>query len=261
MSGASLRGRTAWITGGGWNLGRGVAAALAEAGARVALSGRRVDLLEEAAGELRSRGAEALAVPVDATSPTAVEGACRRIEESLGPVDILAALAGGGAVAGQLDEIDADDWWRVIETNLRTAQLTARAVIGGMRERRSGSVLFCVGAGAAFPEAGTPLSAYAAANAALCRLTDQLAVDLMDAGVRVNTLEPGNVGSPGDAHNAEAVSAAADLARWLVSDESAPLTGRTVSVHDAWWRDRAQVERVAASHHLACLRRIDPAQE
>jgi hypothetical protein len=44
---------------------------------------------------------------------------------------------------------------------------------------------------------------------------------------------------------------------WLASDESAPLTGRTVSVHDAWWRDRAQVERVIQSLHAYTLRRVD----
>jgi NAD(P)-dependent dehydrogenase (short-subunit alcohol dehydrogenase family) len=111
------------------------------------------------------------------------------------------------------------------------------------------------------------------AKAGLCRLTDQLAVELYTAGIRVNCLQPEQTWSPDRLAAVEAEEArtgvlhpdratnhapeeAAELAVWLVSDESAPLTGRTVSVNDTWWRDRAEVEQVIQSLHAYTLRRV-----
>lgn len=250
-----LAGRVVLVTGGGWNLGRAVAERLASAGARVALASRNAERLGETANALRSAGHEALAVPMDCTDSEQVTAGVATIASQLGPVDALAAFAGGGGVPAEIDAGDPDEWWRTVEQNVRTAQLATRAVLPTMRERNAGTILYAVGGGAFFPVVGVPISAYACAQAALCRLTDQLAVDLFDTGIRVNALEPGNVGSPGEA---TALASAAELAQWLLSDASRPLTGRSVSVLDDWWRDPARVREVAESHHRACLRRADP---
>jgi NAD(P)-dependent dehydrogenase (short-subunit alcohol dehydrogenase family) len=107
----------------------------------------------------------------------------------------------------------------------------------------------------------------------VCRLTDQLAVELHAAGIRVNCLQPELTWSPerlravaaeeqrtGRPHPERAANHppehAAELALWLASDDSAPLSGRSVSVNDAWWRDRAEVERVCGSMHAYTLRRV-----
>ena len=133
----------------------------------------------------------------------------------------------------------------------------------------------CSGGGAWFPLLGAHATAYASAKAGVCRFTDQLAVELMDTGIRVNCLQPGLTWTAerlreveeeerrtGRPHPERALNHppedAAELAAWLASDESAPLTGRLVSVDDDWWRDPAQVQAVCASLHSYCLRRVDP---
>jgi NAD(P)-dependent dehydrogenase (short-subunit alcohol dehydrogenase family) len=98
-------------------------------------------------------------------------------------------------------------------------------------------------------------------------------VELLDASIRVNCLQPGltwsaeklraveeeerRTGTPHpEREQNHSPEDAANLATWLASDESVPLTGRLVSVDDDWWQDRAQVEAVCRSLHAYCLRRV-----
>jgi 3-oxoacyl-[acyl-carrier protein] reductase len=269
-----LAGRVALVTGGGWNIGRAVARRFAAEGASVAVSGRRPERLDETVARIEAAGGRALALPADVTDATAVEEVSRRASEALGPVDVLAAIAGGGGGYEPIDTIDPALWDRVLRINVLGTFHAVRAVLPGMRALGRGSILTCSGGGAWFPLLGVNLTAYAAAKAALCRLTDQLAAELLDTPIRVNCLQPGLVwdedrlrevaaeeartGGP-HPHRAEnhPPGDAAELAAFLASDESAPLTGRLVSVDDDWWRDRAKVEAVAASLHAYCLRRVE----
>jgi 3-oxoacyl-[acyl-carrier protein] reductase len=231
------------------------------------------ETVDAIAEETAGRGA-AIAVPTDVTNLKACERLAARTREVLGPIDVAACIAGGGGGYEAVDAIDPA-WWRaVVELNLVGTFHTVRAVLPDMRTRGAGSILTCAGGGAFFPLLGVHATAYATAKAGLCRLTDQLAVELFDAGIRVNGLQPEQTWSPEKLAEIEAEERrtgaphpdrasnhspgeAAELAVWLASDESAPLTGRTVSVHDAWWRDRAQVERVIQSLHAYTLRRVD----
>jgi 3-oxoacyl-[acyl-carrier protein] reductase len=273
-AGKRLDGRVAVVTGGGWNIGRAVAQRLAAEGARVAVGGRRAELLDETVESIRAAGGEALAVPTDVTELEAVEALVARTEETFGPVDALAAIAGGGGGYEPLDTIDPELWERVVRLNLVGTFHALRSVLPGMRARGRGTLLTCSGGGAYFPLLGVNLTAYAAAKAGICRLTDQLAAELLDTPLRVNCLQPGLVWDPKRLAEVEAEEArtgephphrgenhppedAAELAAFLLSDESAPLTGRLVSVDEDWWRDRGRVEAVAASLHAYCLRRVE----
>jgi len=208
----SLGGRTALVTGGGWNIGRATAVAFARAGARVTVCGRNEERLAETVAAIEADGGSALAV---------------------------------------------------------------RAVLPGMREHGGGTIVTCTGGGAWFPMTDTHATAYATAKAGICRLTDQLAVELLGTGIRVNCLQPGLTWSAEREREIEAEERrtgrphpqrasnhspedGAELALWLASEASEPLTGRSVSVDEDWWRDPKRVRSVAASHHAACLRRIDP---
>lgn len=267
-------GRVAVVTGGGRNIGRAVAQRLAAEGASVVVAGRTRERLDETAAAITAAGGRALAVPCDVTVLAEVEAVVARAEAAFGPVDCVAALAGGGG-EGAIDAIDAGLWARIVQVNLVGTFHAARAVLPGMRERGRGTIATCCGGGAWFPAVGQELTAYAAAKAGLCRFTDQLAVELLGTGIRVNCLQPGQVldedalrdlaaeeartGVQGQRRAGNHAPAdAAELTAWLLADESAPLTGRIVAVGEDWWRDPRRVLEVAANEHLACLRRVHP---
>lgn len=262
------------VTGGGWNIGRAIAVRLAAEGAKVVVAARRAALLDETVARITAAGGAALAVVADVTVAADMERAARQAEDAFGPVDCCAAIAGGSGAHQPIDRVDPAEWARVVQVNLIGAFHTIRAVLPRMRERRAGTLLTCSGGGSWFPMLGEYYTAYAAAKAGICRLTDQLAVELLDAGIRVNCLQPGmvwheeheravaaeeqrtGVPHPQRAQN-RPPERAAELAAFLLADESAPLTGRIASVDENWWRDPQQVQAVAQTHHAYCLRRID----
>jgi len=268
-----LEGKVAIVTGGGHNVGRAVAVGFAREGARVVVAGRRPERLEATAAIIAAQGGTALARSTDVTDLAQCEALAAMALQHFGTVDVLACIAGGGGGYEEVDAIDPAWWARVVTLNLVGTFHSVRAVLPEMRRRRAGSILTCAGGGAFFPLVGVPASAYAAAKAGLSRLTDQLAVELHTAGIRVNCLSPEQTWSPERMAEIEADERrtsrphpdrvsnhppehAAELAVWLVSDDSAPLSGRSVSVNDTWWRDRAEVERVCGSLHAYTLRRV-----
>ena len=269
-----LEGRVAIVTGGGWNIGRAVARRFASEGARVVVAGRREEPLSETVELVRAAGGQALAVPTDVASVEATCALAARAREAYGPVDVLAAIAGGGGGYEPIDDIDPAHFEHVLRINVLGTFHAIRAVLPGMRELGRGSILTCSGGGAWFPLLGVNLTAYATAKAGLCRLTDQLAAELLDTPIRVNCLQPGLVWSderrreieqeerrsgephPEREHN-HPPEDAAELAAFLVSEESAPMTGRLVSVDEDWWRDPEKVQAVSASLHAYCLRRVE----
>ena len=121
----SLSGRTAMVTGASSGLGRTFASVLAAAGASVVLTGRRMELLEQACAEITSRGGEALAVNMDVTDEKMVTQGFDEAERSCGCIDILVNNSGIAHGESAL-EIAPSDWDRVIDTNLRGAWRVAR---------------------------------------------------------------------------------------------------------------------------------------
>ncbi len=269
-----LDGQVALVTGGGWNIGRSIALRFAAEGSRVAICGRREEPLLETLAEIERAGGEGLAVPADVTRREDVERLVARTSERFGDVTHLAAIAGGGGGYEPIDQIDPEWWEHVIRINLVGTFLCIRSVLPAMRARNAGNILTCTGGGGWFPLLETTATAYATAKAGICRLTDQLAVELLNTGIRVNCLQPGQTWSADRLREIEAEEArtgrphparatnhspedAAELALWLASDESAPLTGRSVSVDEDWWRDPAKVAQVCQSPNAYCLRRVE----
>ncbi|MGH8969343.1 MAG: SDR family NAD(P)-dependent oxidoreductase, partial [Actinomycetes bacterium] len=137
-------------------------------------------------------GTKAVSVPADVTDPGQVRGAVSTVERDLGPVDLLVSNAGARDRAAATPwDADADDWWRVVTTNLRGPALVARAVVPGMVARGSGRVLH-VGSGMG-QRPQPEWSAYAVSKAGLSRLTDSLAAALDGTGVTVLEMSPGLV--------------------------------------------------------------------
>jgi NAD(P)-dependent dehydrogenase (short-subunit alcohol dehydrogenase family) len=193
MTGASitLAGQAALVTGGGRGIGRAIALALARAGAAVAVLARSAEQLADVVAAITASGGRAIALSADVTDRAAVEAAVAEAERRLGPPDLLVNNAGVGGPVGPLAESDPDAWWRCVEVNLRGPLLCCRAVLSGMLTRRRGRVVnVASGAGTrAIPN----LSAYVTAKAALIRLTENLAAEVRESGVRVFAIQPGTV--------------------------------------------------------------------
>lgn len=184
-----LSGRVALVTGAGSGLGRSFAAALAEAGARVALAGRRADKLEQTAESIRVADGVAEAFSLDVTAPEQVDDAFVRIEAALGVVDVCVNNAGVSRSA-LLTEQSEDDWNAVIDTNLTAVHRVARTAANRLRAaERQGSIINIASILGYRVSAG--LGAYIAAKSAVIQLTKAQALEWARFGVRANAIAPG----------------------------------------------------------------------
>ncbi|WP_166847050.1 SDR family NAD(P)-dependent oxidoreductase [Isoptericola sp. BMS4] len=183
--------RTALVTGASRGIGREVALGLARAGLDVALLARDADRLAEVAGEVRGLGRTAVALSCDVTDPAAVADAVARAESELGSVDLLVNNAGRIDTEVPLWEADPDEWWSVLETNVRGPFLLARHVVPGMLARGGGRVVD-LNSGAGSHDNGRA-SAYNLSKTALMRLGAGLHLAGHDRGLRVLEVAPGVV--------------------------------------------------------------------
>ncbi|MFD6136070.1 SDR family NAD(P)-dependent oxidoreductase [Isoptericola sp. NPDC060257] len=188
--------RTALVTGASRGIGRAVALGLARAGLDVALVARDAARLAEVAREVRDLGRTALELPADVTDTAAVAAAVRAVEGSpadggLGAVDLLVNNAGRIDAEVPLWEADPDEWWSVLETNVRGPFLLARHAVPGMLTRGGGRVVdLNSGAGS---HDNADATAYNASKTALMRLGAGLHAAGHDRGLRVLEVAPGVV--------------------------------------------------------------------
>ena len=186
-----LSGQVAIVTGGGRGLGRGMAQALAAAGAAVALVGRSEAALADNAAEITQAGGRALIFPADVTDKDAITHVVESVEHQLGPISLLVNNAGMLGTPGPFWETDPDEWWRVLEVNVRGPLLCARAVMPGMVARHSGRIINVASGAALAPiPYGSP---YATSKAALARLTECIALEGQQYGITAFAIDPGNV--------------------------------------------------------------------
>jgi len=186
-----VAGRVAVVTGGGRGVGRAIVDALAGAGMAVAVAGRTVREIEDAAAAARARGVPALAVEADVTDALAVQTLAARVAAELGPADLLVNNAGRAHAVGPPWEVDAEDWWADVEVNLRGPFLCARAFLPSMVERGAGRIVNLTSLAGAIPYPFA--SGYACAKAAVLRLTDSLAAAGKPHGISVFAISPGLV--------------------------------------------------------------------
>lgn len=229
---ANLDGQIAFVTGAGRGVGRAIAEALARNGASVALCARTQSQLEEVAGGIGSDGGRALPIVADVTDKAAIEEAVAAVEEQLGPISLLVNNAGTLRAVGPLAETDPEVWWRDVETHVRGAVICTHAVLERMVDRRGGRVVNVVGMLGQF---GEPyVSAYATAKAALFRLTENLANELADHGIKFFSISPGPVRTTmtsqflDDPKAREWVAEFSEMqpGEWLSADEGANLVVR-----------------------------------
>ena len=190
-----LAGQVAVVAGASGGLGAHFAKVLAAAGATVALTARRLDLVEAHAGEIAARGQEAMALKLDVADAAANGPALDEEEAARGPVSILVNNAGVGGEGLALD-LSVEDWDRAFDVNVRgvffSAQQAARRMIAsGAAERGQARI---VNIGSIASHTVLPgLSAYCASKAAVAMLTRSLAREWARKGIAVNAICPGYI--------------------------------------------------------------------
>ena len=183
--------KTVLVTGGGSGIGKPAALAYAKEGAAVALT--YITSAEGAAGvvhDIQAAGGRALAIRADLTRENEVEKVFEQTEGELGALEAVFANAGGIIGRRPTTEMTLDFWREVIDVNLTSTFLTARAAFQRMAPRRRGAIVTMASL-AAFNGAGPGAAAYAAAKGAIVAYTRALAKEGGPLGIRVNGVAPG----------------------------------------------------------------------
>lgn len=184
----NLDGLAAVVTGGNGGIGRAIALGLAEAGAAVAVLARNPQKNRAVLGELTARGARAMALEVDLTDRAGLEPALAEVERQLGPLNILVNNA-GLAVVGPTLKLGAEDWDRVLETNLSACFLLSRLAAQAMVGREAGKI---INIASEYSRFGSPMApAYSASKGGLIQLTRSMAIELAARNIQVNAIVPG----------------------------------------------------------------------
>ena len=245
---ARLDGKKALITGGASGIGAAAARRFAAEGAKVALADVQEvpeDLRAELGGALAST--HALDVRDEASVQAVVQGAV----EGLGQIDVLLNAAGVNGY-GSAHDLDAAEWDRVLDINLKGSYLVAKHVLAGMRERQAGNIIHV-----ASVEGISAISmqlAYNASKGAVILMTKNMALDYGVEGIRVNCLCPGLINTPMTAMLQEPElqvlrdrmvelhalkrmgepEEVANCAVFLASDEASFVTGTALVVDGGW---------------------------
>ena len=236
-------GKIAIVTGASRGIGRGIAVALAEAGATVMCAARDLAKLDAVVAEIVAAGGKAHAHGVDVSSRESIEGLISATVGAHGRVDVLVNNA-GITRDNLLLRMKPSEWDEVIATNLTSVFISTQAVMKSMLKQRAGSI---INIGSVVGLTGNAGQAnYAAAKAGLVGFSKSIAREVASRGIRVNVIAPGFIDT--DMTNAMPEStrqsllaniplgrtgAPQDIAAlvvYLASDASAYVTGQTISV-------------------------------
>ncbi len=186
-----LRGRVCLVTGASSGIGRALALRLAEEGADVILTARREEALHQVAALARQRSPQSRVhvVPADLRDPAAIERLAREAQAALGPIDVLVNNAGIGyfAPATELDMERIEELWHV---NVRAPILLTQAILPGMLQRQSGTLLYVASLAGKYGVKGG--SVYAATKFALRGFAESLFQEVRQANIRVIVICPGS---------------------------------------------------------------------
>lgn len=184
--------KTALITGGGSGIGAGIARAFAEAGFKVAISGRRAEVLEEVAASTEH---EILCHAADVANRESVDGLFAWAAENLGRIDVFVNSAGINIPNRSMEKLSPEDWDMVMQVNSTGAFNCLHAVLPQMRERKDGVIInICSVAGIRTSPLGGVV--YNASKFAMDALGRSVGEEERENGIRVTTIYPGEVETP-----------------------------------------------------------------
>lgn len=198
-----ITGKVFLVAGGGRDLGKDMAVALAEAGAAGVITSRNGSLAAATAGEIsKATGRNILGLPLNAVHEEEVEKIFNTVIEHFGRIDIVVNCVGGGALqqaSAQFEESPLEAWEAMHQVNLHTTFLLCKHAVALMKKQRSGTIINIASiAGVTgrdrrvYPEGMAPQSvSYASAKSAVIGFSRDLAAYLGPYGIRVNTISPG----------------------------------------------------------------------
>jgi len=240
-----LTGKIALVVGASRGIGATTARALADAGASVALAARDTNALKEVARTIQEAGGRALAIPTDASDPTAVARLVAQTLDAYGRLDAaFNNAAGGGRPPTPLAEIPVEDYDSALAINLRGVFLAMKYEIPALLQSGGGAIVNMASTAGLSGVRG--MSAYVASKHGVVGLTKTAALDYAERNIRVNVVAPGPIltdrikalSDEGRARIAQAVpmrrlglpEEVAALVVWLCSDQAAFMTGATLTI-------------------------------
>jgi len=186
-----LAGKVAVVTGGSRGIGAATAGALAANGACVAVVGRDLQAIDATVAVIEADGGTAIGVPADCTVADEVAQLAAEVGNRLGPVDVLAAFAGGEGWPIPTVKENGEHWRQVVDANLTSTFLTVSAFLPSMLEQHAGAIVTM--SSAAGRQAARSSAAYAAAKAGVVAFSRHLAAEVAGDGIRVNCVAPSAV--------------------------------------------------------------------
>ena len=240
------------ITGAGRGLGKGMALAMAECGARLILTARSGDQIDQTAGELKSMGTSVLAMTADVTKSKDIQSLVAQALSEFGRIDVLVNNAGmhAGHFHSKFEEMPEDQWREMVDTNLTGQFLVTKIVGREMLKRGAGKI---INIGSLFGIRGAPgRICYSVGKAAIIHLTKTLAIEWADRGITVNCLCPGSVNMHGHTTDPKVLEInemrrktiplnrlgepeeLGPILVYLASDASNYMTGETILLDGGW---------------------------
>ena len=186
-----LSGRVALITGASRGIGRAIAEAYAEAGARVVLASRKQSALDAVADAIQTAGGEALPVATHTGNAEAVAALVERTVETYGGIDIVVNNAATNPHFGPVLTAEESHWDKTFEVNVKGYFHVVKACAPVLRERGGGKVINLASVAGKAPQPG--MGVYCVTKAGVLMLTEVLAVELADWNIQVNAIVPGFV--------------------------------------------------------------------
>jgi 2-dehydro-3-deoxy-L-rhamnonate dehydrogenase (NAD+) len=239
-----LANRAAFVTGAARGIGLAIVERLAREGASVTAVDIDLDTQAREVASLTAQGLRVSAGQCDVTSRASVEAAVAAAEATYGPIDILVNNAGIAGRAAPLEELSDEDWRRVMDIDVNSVFLCSRAVIGGMKARKSGRIINI--ASIAGKEGNPNMIPYSSAKAAVIGFTKALAKEVALLGIYVNAIAPAVIETPilqqlteaqvqymvqriplgrvGQPHEVAA------LVAWMASEECSFTTGQCIDI-------------------------------
>ncbi len=231
----NFAGKTLLVTGVGraGQIGHAVALALGQAGARIVAVDRNAVGVADRVKEFTTMGIAARPAAGDLTEPDVAAIAVETAVRHFGGLDGVVNVAGGLTTYGPVEKIAAEDLDRELNINLKTAYLMTRAALAPLAKSRGTVVNF---ASVAYFRASGQMAAYSAAKAGVAAMTQSLAVDLWEKGIRVNAVAPGMVRTPENVASAGAGAHYVEMEQivnavlFLSSEASSGITGHILPV-------------------------------
>ena len=232
--GERLKDKVALVTGAGssgpgWGNGKATAVLFAREGARVCVIDINRDAVEETAGIIRDEGGECLVDQVDVTDAEQVAAVVAKCVDHWGRVDILHNNVGILDVGGPVDA-SLESWERVVSVNLTSMLLTCKYVLPVM-EAQGGGAIGNIASIAGIRYLGIPYVSYSATKGGVLQLTQSVALEYAERGVRVNSILPGLMNTPMIVEPLKGVYADGDVEKMIeMRNEQVPMK----TMGDAW---------------------------